>query len=49
VAGVTVRPDRILPTAEDDEGVQVDNAASSGMSKITYNFNLLLIDAGPQS
>jgi hypothetical protein len=48
VVGVAVRPDRISPAAEHDEDVQVDNAATSGMSKIAHSVNLILIVTGPQ-
>jgi hypothetical protein len=49
VVGATVRPDRIPPTIEHDEGIQIDSAATTGMSKITHNVILILIVAGPQS
>jgi hypothetical protein len=34
VVGAAIRPDRIPPSVKHDEGVQVDNAATSGMPKI---------------
>jgi hypothetical protein len=48
VAGAAVRLDRISPTVEHDEGVQVDSATTIGMSKITHGVNSILIVAGPQ-
>jgi hypothetical protein len=48
VVGATVRPDRIPPTAEHDEGVQIDSATTIGMSKISHSVNLILIVAGLQ-
>jgi hypothetical protein len=48
MAGTALRPDRIPPTVEHDEGVQVDSATTIGMSKITHGVNSILIVAGPQ-
>jgi hypothetical protein len=49
MAGTALRPDRIPPTVEHDEGVQVDSTTTIGMSKISHSVNLILIVASPQS
>jgi hypothetical protein len=41
VVGTAVRPIRIPPTVEHDEGVQIDSAATTGMSKVTHSVNLI--------
>jgi hypothetical protein len=49
VVGATIQPDRILPATEHDEGVQVDSAATTDMSKIAHSVNLILMVTGTQS
>jgi hypothetical protein len=39
VVGAAIRPDRVPPSVKHDEGVQVDNAATLGMPKITPSVN----------
>jgi hypothetical protein len=39
VIGATVRLVGIQPTVERNEGVQIDCAATTGMSKVAHNFN----------
>jgi hypothetical protein len=41
VVGTTVRLVRIPLTIEHNEGVQINSAATTGMSKVTHNVNLI--------
>jgi hypothetical protein len=48
VVSAAIRPDRIPPAVEHDEGIQVDSAATIGMSKIAHSVKLILIVASLQ-
>jgi hypothetical protein len=41
VVGVAIRPVGIPPTVEHDDDVQIDSAATTGMSKVTHSVNLI--------
>jgi hypothetical protein len=41
VVGATVQLVRIPPTVEHNEGVQIDSAATTGMSKVIQSVNLI--------
>jgi hypothetical protein len=41
VVGATIQPDCVPPTIEHDEGVQIDSAATTGMSKIAHSVKLI--------